>query len=37
MAYGVWHRVAEVLQGDADMEELFIDAAIVRAHQRAAE
>ena len=34
--YGVWHRVAEVLQGDADLEELFIDATIVRAHQHAA-
>jgi len=34
--YGVWHRVAEALQGEADMEELFIDATIVRAHQHAA-
>mgnify|MGYP003733514379 FL=1 len=34
--YGVWHRVAEALQGDADLEELFIDATIVRAHQHAA-
>lgn len=34
--YGVWHRVAEVLQSDADLEELFIDATIVRAHQHAA-
>lgn len=33
---GVWHRVAEALQGDADLEELFIDATIVRAHQHAA-
>ena len=33
--YGVWHRVAEALQGEADMEELFIDATIVRAHQHA--
>ena len=34
--YGVWHRVAEVLQGDAGMEEPLIDATIVRAHQHAA-
>ena len=34
--YGVWHRVGEVLQGDADREELFIDATVVRAHQHAA-
>lgn len=34
--YGVWHRVAEALQGDADQEELFIDATIIRAHQPAA-
>lgn len=32
--YGVWHRVAEALQGDADLEELFIDATIVRVHDR---
>lgn len=35
-AYGVWRRVAEVLQGDADLEELFIDATIIRAHQHVA-
>ena len=34
--YGVWHRIAEALQSDADLEELFIDATIVRAHQHAA-
>jgi transposase len=34
--YGVWHRIAEALRGDADLEELFIDATIVRAHQHAA-
>ena len=32
----IWHRVAEALQGDADLEKLFIDATIVRAHQHAA-
>ena len=35
-AYGVWHRVAEALSGDADLEELFIDSTVVRAHQHAA-
>ena len=34
--YGVWHRVAEALSGDADLEELFIDSTVVRAHQHAA-
>ena len=33
---GVWSRVAEALQGDADLEELFMDATIVRAHQHSA-
>lgn len=33
---GVWSRVAEALQGDADLEELFMDATIVRAHQPSA-
>jgi len=33
---GVWARVAEALSDDADLEELFIDATIVRAHQHAA-
>jgi len=32
----VWERVAEVLGGDADMEQLFIDSTIVRAHQHSA-
>lgn len=31
--YGAWYRVAEVLQGDTDLEELFIDAIIFRAQQ----
>lgn len=35
-AAGVWSRVAEVLQNDADLEELFIDSTVVRAHQHAA-
>lgn len=30
---GVWERIADVLGGDADMEQLFIDSTIVRAHQ----
>jgi transposase len=30
---GVWSRVAEALQGEADLEELFIDSTVVRAHQ----
>ena len=33
---GVWHRVAVALSGDADLEELFIDSTVVRAHQHAA-
>jgi transposase len=33
---GVWERVADVLVGDADMEQLFIDSTIVRAHQHSA-
>lgn len=33
---GVWERVADVLGGDADMEQLFIDSTIVRAHQHSA-
>ena len=33
---GVWGRVAEALHGDADLEELFMDATIVRAHQHSA-
>jgi transposase len=35
-AGGVWERVAEALKGDADLEELFIDSTVVRAHQHAA-
>ncbi len=34
--YGVWQRVATALQGEADLEEVFIDSTIVRAHQHAA-
>ena len=33
---GVWERVASALCGDADMEYLFIDSTIVRAHQHSA-
>ena len=33
---GVWERVATVLSGDADLEQLFIDSTIVRAHQHSA-
>ena len=33
---GIWDRIAAALQGEADLEELFIDATIVRAHQHAA-
>jgi len=33
---GVWSRVAEALRGEADLEELFMDATIVRAHQHSA-
>jgi len=32
---GVWSRVAQALQHEADLEELFIDATVVRAHQHA--
>ena len=34
--YGVWDRVVRALRGDADLEELFIDSTIVRAHQHSA-
>jgi transposase len=34
--YGIWHRVAEALHDQEGLEELFIDATIVRAHQHAA-
>lgn len=33
---GVWVRMASALQGDADMERLFIDSTLVRAHQHCA-
>ena len=33
---GVWERVATALSGDADMEHLFLDSTIVRAHQHSA-
>lgn len=33
---GIWARMAEALKGDADLEQLFVDATIVRAHQHAA-
>lgn len=34
--YGIWDRVAKALRENADLEELFIDATIVRAHQHSA-
>lgn len=34
-AGGVWGRVAQALQSEADLEDLFIDATLVRAHQHA--
>ena len=33
---GVFERIAHALHGDADMEQLFIDSTIVRAHQHSA-
>ena len=30
---GVWEHIAAALSGDADLEQLFIDSTIVRAHQ----
>ena len=33
---GVWAHVATALSGAADMEQLFIDSTIVRAHQHSA-
>ena len=33
---GVFERVAHTMQSDADMEQLFIDSTIVRAHQHSA-
>jgi transposase len=35
-ASGVWSRVAERRQNDADLEELFIGSTVVRAHPHAA-
>lgn len=35
-ANGVWSRIAEALRGEADLEELFIDSTVVRAHQHSA-
>ena len=32
----VWERMAQALRGDADLECLFIDSTIVRAHQHSA-
>ena len=32
----IWHAVFAELAGDADLEEIFIDSTIVRAHQHAA-
>ena len=32
---GVWDRVANALAGDAELERVFIDSTIVRAHQHA--
>lgn len=33
---GVWERVAQALACDADLQRLFIDSTIVRAHQHSA-
>ena len=33
---GVFERVAHAMRSDADMEHLFVDSTIVRAHQHAA-
>ncbi|MFZ2628027.1 MAG: IS5 family transposase, partial [Rugosibacter sp.] len=33
---GVWARMATAMRGDADIEHLFLDATMVRAHQHAA-
>lgn len=32
---GIWHAVFAELAGDADLQEVFIDSTIVRAHQHA--
>lgn len=34
--YGTWDRMADTLRAEADLEELFIDSTVVRAHQHAA-
>lgn len=33
---GVWQRVIEAISDDVDLEALFIDSTVVRAHQHAA-
>jgi putative transposase len=33
---GVWQHVIEAISNDADLEALFIDSTVVRAHQHAA-
>lgn len=33
---GVWDRVASALAGEAELQHVFIDSTIVRAHQHAA-
>ena len=33
---GVWDRIAQALRSQADLEELFIDSTVVRAHQHSA-
>lgn len=33
---GVWQRVIEAVSGDRDLEALFVDSTVVRAHQHAA-
>ena len=33
---GVWERVFKAISGDSDLEFLFIDSTVVRAHQHAA-
>ena len=33
---GVWQRVIEAISEDVDLEALFIDSTVVRAHQHAA-
>lgn len=30
---GVWERMATAMHGDADLEHLFLDSTLVRAHQ----